>query len=95
MLYVPFCRPDLLLLDGECEMGCLGSEVGRVESTFISDSPALQSQMCVPLLPSEPTNMLDVRAILWLENYLQVSLRKGSGVGWRKVSFQDPWGPGS
>lgn len=21
---------------------------------------------------SEPTNMLDVRAILWLENYLQV-----------------------
>lgn len=24
------------------------------------------------LLPSEPTNMLDVRAILWLETYLQV-----------------------
>jgi len=23
-------------------------------------------------LPTEPTNMLDIRAILWLENYLQV-----------------------
>jgi hypothetical protein len=33
--------------------------------------------------------MLDVRAILWLENYLQVSLGKGSEVGSGKVRLQD------
>ncbi|KAG8001719.1 ATP-binding cassette sub-family F member 3, partial [Nibea albiflora] len=32
---------------------------------------ALFARIC-PLCVSEPTNMLDVRAILWLENYLQV-----------------------
>lgn len=27
----------------------------------------------ITICVSEPTNMLDVRAILWLENYLQVA----------------------
>ena len=30
---------------------------------------------CMPLLSiSEPTNMLDMKAIIWLENYLQVNV---------------------
>lgn len=44
---------------------------------------------CVCSLTSspEPTNMLDVRAILWLENYLQVSANN-----YREVGGQ--WGEG-
>ena len=32
------------------------------------------------VLFSEPTNMLDMKAIIWLENYLQVSLSRSVSV---------------
>lgn len=38
----------------------------------------------------EPTNMLDVRAILWLENYLQVSLGKALQWVWRESASKTP-----
>lgn len=41
------------------------------EKNIIQPSPSLLTSVPFPL-PSEPTNMLDVRAILWLESYLQV-----------------------
>lgn len=46
--------------------------VSAVLSTLEAFAAAEVKSAGVTICVSEPTNMLDVRAILWLENYLQV-----------------------
>ena len=38
----------------------------------ISVDNMINSDKCFKFMPKEPTNMLDIKAILWLENYLLV-----------------------
>ena len=60
------CRPDLLLLDGKKS---LFSAIGFVKFDLLNNA-----KLCTIFHHIEPTNMLDLKAVLWLEKYLLVSL---------------------